>query len=250
MAASMDNVRILRHLLIKDVVRFGRNMSITPEAARFLSQTVTEIVYQIQDNMSSCHSNSIKPLNPFSFLLELGSVVIALDAGITDAYLVRAVEDVYRRARVALYNQEPPDFNDLPSGGSASMPWAILDIDKYACKWNIDMTTATELCNWLLSIYELVKSRAVRPAPGAAAAPPVVIEFHAIASVPLVDVLDSFGTMTAQDMTMLAEDIYTRFRFLIIQYCSLTTGDGSALDYSAQLQLFYREQKKLQGGGD
>lgn len=239
---TIDRVLILKHLLIKDTARYARNMAINRGAAEYLSQLVTECIFDIQENMANCQTLTINPLNPFLFLFKVGFGLLHLDNSLTDAYLIRAVEDVYRRVRLALYNDEPVDFNDPPGLSNHALPWAIVDIDAYACKWRIDVSTATEICNWLVEVYEAAKGKGATSTPFN---PPQ----HPILNTDLPDVFQNFTTMSSIELTKLAEDIYARFRYINLQHCSLGINSSSNLDFEAQLQMFYKEQKRLQNAG-
>lgn len=231
---NVDEIRVLRHLLIIDRIRYARDMNITQEQAVFLAIVTTQLIGQIQDNIANCRTLALRPPNPFLFLFRFGSSLL-LGGMRIDAYIIRCIEDVYRRIRMATYNEAAPDFNDISIIGRSAIPWAIADINAYACKWGIDVSTATDICNWLITVYELTKT----PAAG------VIEPFPIATGADLAAAFTAFGAMPALQMTKIAEDVYMRFRFIVLQTCSLTTRQGSDLDQQAQLMMFYEEQRKI-----
>lgn len=229
------DIYILKHFLIRDESRYARDMNLLDVTATYCAQAITQMVFDIQENMANCKTNVIRPLNPFEFLFHFGGIIRHAEAGITDAYLVRVTEDMYRRMKMALYNEPAPDFNDTTRLGNSSVPWAIADINLYACKWGIDINTATDICNWLIGVYEAAK----------VTAGVVPMEFFPFAHADLADALRDFGGMSALRMSQLAEDVYARFRYIVLQSCALTTNPTNQLDCQAQLLMFYEEQKKM-----
>lgn len=233
---TIDDIHVLKHILIKDTGRYARDMSISKGAAQYCSSLVTHMVYDIQENMANCQTNMLVPLNPFTFLFRFG-YRISQEVNV-DAYLVRVTEDLFRRIKMALYNEPSPDFNDISLLGRSSVPWAIVDINQYACKWGIDIVMATDICNWLIGVYESVKliTPTVAPTP---------VQLFELATGSLSVALKDFGGMSALNMTRLAEDVYMRFRYIVLQRCGLTTNSMNNLDYQAQLLMFYDEQRKV-----
>lgn len=256
---NITQIKILRHLLIRDEMRYARDMQITPETARFCAQLTTEVIKKIQDGMAGCGTGKLRPANIFGYLAVVGNVfrLNMMADPYPDAYLLRLVEDLYRRARVALYNEEPGDFNDIYSIGSSAMPWAINDINAFSCKHGIDIGMATSLSNWLISVYEYIGATdATRDINTISL---VLTNAHpdwgariggaALDSIGMfnLDVFLAEYSMTSLAMSKLAEDIYTRFRYIVLQaYQSNTNMIQSELDHEAQLALFYQEQRKLQ----
>lgn len=235
MAKTFDDIQVLKHILIKDIARYARDMSVSIAVASYCSQVVTQLVYDIQQNMANCQTNKLAPLNPFTFLFRFG-FLISREVTV-DAYIVRVTEDLYRRIKMALYNDAAPDFNDISLLGRSSVPWAVVDINVYACKWGIDIVMATEICNWLIEVYEIVKATNNANDPQ--------IPRFLLATGRVNEALKDFGGMSALNMTRLAEDVYMRFRYIILQSCGLSTGTMTNLDYQAQLLMFYDEQRKV-----
>lgn len=236
----MTDVKVLKHLLIKDTARYARDMNVSEHSGMYASDVVWKCILQIQNSIGNCSTQNMKPLSPFLFLFRFGADIAHTEGvGLTDVVLVRVVEDMYRRVRMGLYNEPAPDFNDIFSLGGGTVPWAINDTNAYACKFGIDVSTATTLCNWLIEIYKSVKAtpstfvNANLPANNMIVTDNVLLAFQ------------SFSAMPSIHITRLLEDVYTRFRFIVLQSCSINATPSSDLDYQAQIMMFYNEQRKI-----
>lgn len=233
----MNEVKVLKHLLIKDTARYARDMNVSEVSGSYASLVVQTCILQIQSGIGNCSTHNMQPLSPFLFLFRFGADIAVTETDMTDVVLVRIVEDIYRRVRMALYNEPAPDFNDIFSLGGGTVPWAINDTNAYACKFGIDVSTATSLCNWLIEIYKSVKGNSF----GADDLPanPMIVTDNTLTA------FQSFSAMPAIHITRLLEDIYTRFRFIVLQSCSINANPSSELDYQAQMMMFYNEQRKI-----